>query len=134
MPILIDLGVTFYPSPLKNTVQHLCNRFWTTLVPIVLPFIYYLSEAIFYFLEQKREDEEDQEESNTIQKELLTTREKVAAFFKILLSFLLWPAFIVFQIAYYSKKFKIDRKPTKDMIRKFDLMYIDAQIIEVCKG
>ena len=108
----------------KNFTFHVSSseRFWSTLVPIVLPFIYYLSEAIFFFRNQKELGSENG----------MTIGQTFAFYFKIVLSFLLWPAFIVYQIAYYTKKFMIDRENTQDLIKKFDLMYIDAHIIEVC--
>ena len=67
------------------------ERFLTTLVPIVLPFIYFLSEAITYWFKKHEKDTE------------MTIGQKIGFYCKIVLSFMLWPAFIVFQIAYYTK-------------------------------
>ena len=67
------------------------ERFLTTLVPIVLPFIYFLSEAITYWFKKHEKDIE------------MTIGQKIGFYCKIVLSFMLWPAFIVFQIAYYTK-------------------------------
>jgi len=111
-------------EPLKWETYSNCisplERFLTTLVPIVLPFIYFLSEAITYWFKKHEKDTE------------MTIGQKIGFYCKIVLSCMLWPAFIVVQIAYYTKKKLIDRENTDDIIRSFDLMYIDAHIIEVC--
>ena len=111
-----------------NGTYDICNyqsnisgdqQFWYTLVPVVLPFIFFFFNSMDYIVESKKKEDEIHWIHNT-----------AFGFFGMLI----WPLILLAKITILRYQLKIttnDAEQTKEKIDKFEKLYNDAKNSEV---